>query len=97
LWLPANAWLADAAVQLGRRDVCPELLARLEPYAGRIVQAGFTGCWGAVDRYVGLLYSALGDDESARRHLDAALRLHASIGAVALARRTERELRAMCS
>ena len=92
LWLPANAWLAEAAAGLGRRDACAELFSRLEPYAGRVVQAGFTGCWGAVDRYLGLLSSALGRDEPARRHLDAALRLHESIGAVALIRRTERDL-----
>ena len=91
-WLPANAWLAETAARLGRWDACLELLERLEPYAGRIVQAGFTGCWGAVDRYLGLLSAAVGRSEAARRQLDAALRLHQAIGAVALVRRTERDL-----
>jgi hypothetical protein len=59
LWLPANAWLAEAAAGLGRSDACVTLLARLEPYSGRLVQASFTGCWGPVDRLLELLRTAL--------------------------------------
>jgi AAA ATPase domain/Bacterial transcriptional activator domain len=50
LWLPATAWLAEAAAALGRTDASAALREQLEPYAGRLVQASFTGCWGGVDR-----------------------------------------------
>ncbi len=89
LWLPAAAWLAEAAARLGDTDACTALLSRLEPYAGRVVQASFTGCWGAVDRFLGLLTGALGRRADAERHLAARARpVTSSLGAGPLADRT---------
>ncbi len=92
LWLPATAWLAEAAARLEDTDACTALLSRLEPYAGRVVQASFTGCWGAVDRFLGLLTGALGRRADAERHLAVALARHLDLGAGPLADRTGREL-----
>ena len=50
-WLPANAWLAEAAARLDHAAGGAVLLGRLDPYSGRLVQAGsraagapWTGC-----------------------------------------------------
>jgi hypothetical protein len=88
LWLPATAWLAEAAARLEDMVVCAGLYTRLAPHSGRLVQAGFTGCWGAVDRVLGMVAGVLGRHEEARRHLDAALDRHLAIDAGPLARRT---------
>ena len=92
LWLPATAWLAEAAARLDHAEASAVLLDRLEPFSGRLVHAGFAGCWGAVDRLRGLLARALGRPEEARRLLEAALATHQAVGAEALARRTLAEL-----
>jgi hypothetical protein len=86
-WLPANAWLAETARGLGEAEAAAELLARLAPYAGRLVQAGFTGCWGAVDRYLGLAAAACGRRAEAAAHLEAAVACHDALDAAPLAER----------
>ena len=53
-WLTASAWLAEAAAALGH-PAGPALRDRLSPYADRLVQAGFTGCWGPVRSVLGAL------------------------------------------
>jgi len=88
LWLSATAWLAEAAARLESTAACAALHDRLEPHAGRFVQAGFTGCWGSVDRLLGMLAAALGRREEATRRLDAALAQHVAIDAGPLAHRT---------
>ena len=90
-WLPANAWLAEAASRLGESDAAAALLARLAPYAGRLVQAGFTGCWGAVDRYLGLAAAACGRHAEAEDHLAAAVAYHEALGAAPLTERARRD------
>jgi DNA-binding SARP family transcriptional activator len=92
LWLPATAWLAEAAARLELQEASAVLLERLEPYAGRLVHAGFAGCWGAVDRLRGLLARVVGRPDEGRRLLEAALATHHAIGAEPLARRTRAEL-----
>lgn len=87
-WLPAMAWLAEVAAALEQTSACVTLLARLEGYAGRFVQAGFAGCWGAVDRLLGVLAGAVGRHDDAEQHLGTALELHLALGAGPLAART---------
>jgi hypothetical protein len=95
LWLPAHAWLGEAAARLGRTDACAAISERLAPHSGRLVQSSFTGCWGAVDRILGLLAGALGEREEAQRRLVDALEQHRRIGAAPLVQRTERDLAAL--
>jgi DNA-binding SARP family transcriptional activator len=92
LWLPAVAWLAEAAAALGDATTSRVLLARLEPYAGRLVQASFAGCWGAVEHVLGLLADAAGSPDAAEGHLRAALRRHEVLEAPQLIARSRRAL-----
>jgi DNA-binding SARP family transcriptional activator len=91
-WLPATAWLAEAASRLGDAPAAAELLARLEPYAGRLVQAGFTGCWGAVDGFLGIAAVACGRRAEGERHLWEARSRHLALDAAPLIARTRRDL-----
>ena len=84
----ARAWLAEVAAAVGSQSACGTLLAALEPYAGRFVQAGFAGSWGAVDRLLGVLAAAVGRPGAADDHLATALELHVAAGAAPLAART---------
>ena len=97
LWLPAHAWLGEAAARLGRTDACATVYERLAPHSGRLIQSSFTGCWGAVDRILGLLAATLGKREEAQGRLVDALEQHRRIGAAPLLRRTERELAALAT
>jgi hypothetical protein len=91
-WLPATAWLAEAAAELQDAATAAALRGQLAPHAGRLVQAGFTGCWGAVDRFLGLLAGAAGRQADAQAHLRAALERHRALGATPLVARTRRDL-----
>ena len=91
-WLPATAWLSEAASRLGDVAAAAELLARLEPYAGRLVQASFAGCWGAVDGFLGIAASACGRRADAERHLRAAGSRHLALDSPPLTERTRRDL-----
>ena len=56
----------------------PELL----PYAGDNVMVGhLVGCYGAMDRYLGMAASVLGEWERAEEHFRAALALNTRLGA----------------
>jgi DNA-binding SARP family transcriptional activator len=90
--LPAVAWLAEAAAELRERAVCARLQPLLAPHLDRLVEAGFSGCWGSARRYAGLLEWALGNREAATRQLDAALAVHRALGAAPLASRTAADL-----
>jgi hypothetical protein len=91
-WLPATAWLAEAAAELRDAATSAALHAQLAPHAGRLVQAGFTGCWGAVDRFLGLLAGASGRPDAAHAHLSSALERHRALGAAPLVARTRGDL-----
>ncbi|WP_432875155.1 ATP-binding protein [Kribbella sp. CA-245084] len=66
---------------------------RLRPYAGtHVVVGGCASYHAAVDHHLGTLAAALGDSDSAEKHLRSALALHERIGAAGWVRITEREL-----
>ncbi len=90
-WLPTVAALADAAASLGDHAGARQLYAALEPHAGRLVQSGFAGCGGSVQRHLGRLAASLGQDAAAEAHFAAALERHVALGAPALIERTERD------
>jgi hypothetical protein len=56
------------------------------------VQTAFSGCWGSVRRYLGLLHATAGRPEEARVQLEAALELHVALDAPLLAEVTRRDL-----
>ena len=65
--------LAEACAALGDAAGAESLYARLEPHADRLVQTGFSGCWGSVRRFLGLLAATAGRPDEARAHFEAAL------------------------
>jgi len=71
--------LADACVELADAGAAAVLYDALRPFAARFtVAAGAVACLGSVELPLGALAALLGDDDAARRHFDAAVRIHRS-------------------
>jgi tetratricopeptide (TPR) repeat protein len=84
--------VAEACAAVGDAQGADALIAELEPHADRLVQTAFSGCWGSVRRYLGLLHATAGRPEEARVQLQAALDLHLALDAPLLAEVTRRDL-----
>jgi hypothetical protein len=84
--------VAEACAAVGDAQAAEALIAELEPHADRLVQTAFSGCWGSVRRYLGLLHATAGRPEEARLQLQAALALHLALDAPLLAEVTRRDL-----
>ena len=84
--------LAEACAALGDAAGAEALRARLEPHADRLVQTAFSGCWGSVRRFLGLLAVTAGRPEEARAHFEAALERHDALEAPALGARSRCDL-----
>jgi len=77
LWLATLAYLADASAALGDEAMAALLYPELEPLAGGCVMIGhLVACYGAADRYLGMLAATLGEAERAERHFESALELN---------------------
>jgi tetratricopeptide (TPR) repeat protein len=74
------SYLADAAFECGHQEIARQVLSRLEPYRGLAVYVPGLVCYGAADRYVGRLYSTLGQHDEAVAAFDAALELDQRTG-----------------
>ncbi len=73
LWLGSLAYLADAAAALGDEDVAALVYPELEPFGGGNVMIGhLVSCYGAADRYLGMLATTLGEWERAQEHFERA-------------------------
>jgi DNA-binding CsgD family transcriptional regulator/tetratricopeptide (TPR) repeat protein len=82
MWLAALSFLADAAARVGHRAAAELVLAELTPLAGTNVMIGHgVACYGAADRYLGMLTATIGDIPGASRHFEAALALNRQMGA----------------
>ncbi len=82
LWLASLTYLADAASAVGHREVAALVYPMLAPLTGTNVMIGHgVACYGAADRYLGMLASTLGDTEDAADHFEAALELNRRMGA----------------
>jgi hypothetical protein len=84
--------LAEACHALGDADGAEALIERLEPHADRLAQTGFSGCWGSVRRFLGLLHATAGRPEQAQAQLQLALELHLALEAPILVQVTRRDL-----
>lgn len=84
--------LAEACAALGDAEGAETLRAALEPHADRLVQTGFSGCWGSVRRFLGVLAATAGRADEARAHLEAALDRHRALEAPGLVARTQCDL-----
>jgi DNA-binding CsgD family transcriptional regulator len=82
LWLGALTYMTDACSLVGDAETAALLYPVLEPLGGTNVQIGhLVACYGAADRYLGMLATVLGDWERAERHFEAALALNTALGA----------------
>ncbi len=77
LWLASLAYLTDACAALGDEAVAALLYPELEPLAGTNLMIGhLVSCYGAADRYLGMLAATLGEGERAAEHFERALELN---------------------
>lgn len=82
LWLGSLAYLTDACAALGDETAAALIYPEFEPYAGGNAMVGhLVACYGAADRYLGMLAATLGEWELALGHFDRALELNRRMGA----------------
>jgi DNA-binding CsgD family transcriptional regulator len=82
LWLASLAYLADASASLGDEALAALVYPELQPLAGANVMIGhLVSCYGAADRYLGMLAAVLGEPELAEEHFQRALELNRRMGA----------------
>jgi DNA-binding CsgD family transcriptional regulator len=82
LWLASLAYLTDACAAVGDESVAALVYPELEAYAGENVMIGhLVSCYGAADRYLGMLAATLGESERAREHFERAMELNRRMGA----------------
>jgi DNA-binding CsgD family transcriptional regulator len=74
------SYLADAAFECEHRAIAPQVLARLAPFRGLSIYVPGLVCYGAADRYLGRLYSTLGQHDAALAAFEAALALDERAG-----------------
>ena len=87
LWLASLTYLTDACAVVGDEEVAELVTAELEPYAGTTVVVGHgVACYGAADRYLGMLAATLRDWEVAEMRFDAAMELNRRMGAADMGR-----------
>ena len=72
LWLATLAYLTDACAALGDETMAAIVYPELEPLAGANVMIGhLVACYGAADRYLGMLAATLGEADAGRAALRA--------------------------
>jgi tetratricopeptide (TPR) repeat protein len=96
LWPVFVGQMATAAVRLGDRALCTDLLVELAPLTDACGLNGATVCFmGSNAHWAGLLARALGRADEARRWLEQALAVHRRLGARAWEAETCAELAAL--
>jgi DNA-binding CsgD family transcriptional regulator/tetratricopeptide (TPR) repeat protein len=82
LWLATLAYLSDASAALGDEAMAAIVYPELEPLAGTNVMIGhLVACYGAADRYLGMLAATLGEPERAEEHFERAMEENERMGA----------------
>ena len=82
LWLASLTYLADVCSTVGDAGMAKLVYVELLPHSGSSVMIGHAvACYGAADRYLGMLAAAFGDRERAGVHFEAALALDGKAGA----------------
>ena len=82
LWTAALVYLADACAALGDETMAALVYPELEPLAGSNVMIGhLVACYGAADRYLGMLAATLKEPVRAEAHFERALDLNRRMGA----------------
>src|SRR3954466_6896687 len=82
LWLASLTYLADACAAVGDDKLAALVYSELVPLRGGNVVIGHgVACYGAADRYLGMLAATLGEPELAAEHFDHALAFNREMGA----------------
>ena len=82
LWLASLTYLADACAALHDERTASIVYPELEPFAKTNVMIGhLVSCYGAADRYLGMLAATLGEAERAEGHFERALTMNREMGA----------------
>jgi DNA-binding CsgD family transcriptional regulator len=82
LWLASLAYLTDACAAMGDEEMAAIVYPELESLTGANVMIGhLVACYGAADRYLGMLAATLGESERAEDHFERALALNKRMGA----------------
>jgi DNA-binding CsgD family transcriptional regulator/tetratricopeptide (TPR) repeat protein/KaiC/GvpD/RAD55 family RecA-like ATPase len=82
LWLASLTYLADACAVVGDTELAELVYHELAPLAGGNVAIGQgVACYGAADRFLGLLATTLHEHECAIDHFERALELNREMGA----------------
>jgi DNA-binding CsgD family transcriptional regulator len=82
LWLTSLTYLTDACTALGDEATAALVYPELAPRAGGNVMIGhLVSCYGAADRYLGMLAATLGEPDRAVEHFERALELNRRMGA----------------
>jgi DNA-binding CsgD family transcriptional regulator len=81
LWLASLTYLTDACTALHDEATAALVYPELEPLAGENVMIGhLVSCYGAADRYLGMLAATLGEWERAEDHFERATELNRRTG-----------------
>jgi DNA-binding CsgD family transcriptional regulator len=81
LWLASLTYLTDACAALGDEETAALVYPELEPLAGTQVMIGhLVACYGAADRYLGMLAATLGEWDRAEAHFAHATALNRRTG-----------------
>jgi DNA-binding CsgD family transcriptional regulator len=81
-WGAALTYLTDATAVLGDASAAERLYPELVKREGTNAMVGhLVACFGATDRYLGMLAAVLGEWELAERHFEAAVALNQQLGA----------------
>jgi DNA-binding CsgD family transcriptional regulator/tetratricopeptide (TPR) repeat protein len=82
LWVASLTYLTDACALVGDEALAAMLYAALAPLTGGNVVIGHgVACYGAADRYLGVLTAALGDHDRAIEHYERGLAVNRRMGA----------------
>ena len=82
LWLAAATYLTDACAAVGHEEMAEVLYPELLPLSSaNVVIAHGVACYGAADRYLGMLAATLEEFDVATRHFEAAIELNRSMSA----------------
>ncbi|HZE06756.1 MAG TPA: LuxR C-terminal-related transcriptional regulator, partial [Solirubrobacteraceae bacterium] len=83
LWVASLTYLADACALVGDAETAALVYPELAPLSGGNVVVGHgVACYGAADRYLGMLATALDDHAQAVEHFERALAVNGRMGAV---------------
>ncbi len=82
LWVASLTYLADASSAVGDEELAALLYPELAPLAGGNIVIGHgVACYGAADRYLGVLAATLSEHALAVSHFDRALAFNRDMGA----------------